>query len=203
MSINSAEIKEEIELDKQILEGYEAQIKDCEKRISGVESKKGKKKQQIADYNTQIEDLNTEIVNLNTQKKSYEDMNVKINEAIINLTTAKKQYDNGYRKLKQYYSSDVATKKLIKLNNENKKVEDIINDLKLKILEESKCNIQTIEKSITSKQNEIYRLNGEITKLNGEIENLDTSGNLNNKELEKLKKNAQSLRDKIKRLENS
>lgn len=118
-----------------------------------------------AEIQEKINRLNREIRNLETSRKSYQNMNTKINDAITKLTSAKDYAKKSYTSLEKYYQSNTSSKKVTELESEYTNINNIIKDLNSEILVASTNKISSINSSINSKQNQIRRLREQLNSM--------------------------------------
>ena len=140
----------------QYIEGYKRNINEYSRKIENNNNN-------INIQNEQISKLKNDINDLNSKKKEYERMNNTINQYIIpKLKSANTQYKDGANQLQKYYSSTEAKKKVIELDDQNKNIENIMIELRDKILGASNDKIRSINSLISNKNTNIEDLERQI-----------------------------------------
>lgn len=109
-----------------------------------------------------ISELNAYMIKLNKSKEEYIQMNEKINQAITELSSAQNNFEEACAQLQDNYSSEAATEKVNELEDECTAIEEIINELRNKILESSNSKINVINTQIKNHQYQISNLEKEL-----------------------------------------
>jgi len=110
----------------------------------------------------QIEELERQINNLENKKKSYENMNIKINKAISSLNAANKYSKIATLSFGQNYQSKAANLKKMEFERENMRIEELIKSLKNDVLVTIHKKIKDINSNIEEKKRQIGELRSKL-----------------------------------------